>query len=47
MPFFRCSGATMAQLANKMLIEEFQSYIGDSFSLSHPLTVQKIGRAHV
>ncbi len=40
MPFFRCSGATMAQLASKMLIEEFQSYIGDSFSLSHPLTVQ-------
>ncbi len=40
MPFFRCSGATMAQLASKMLIEEFQSYIGDSFSLSNPLTVQ-------
>lgn len=40
MPFFRCSGATMAQLASKMLIEEFQSYMGDSFSLLNSLTVQ-------
>lgn len=34
MPFFRCSGATMAQLASRMLAEDLQFYCGNSLTLS-------------